>query len=155
MHRFLFILLFLAPACAFNQVVPRHGIGGQKSIGNKPQHDPPIVVNNYIEVLAYDICTNQLTVADGTDYFVGDTVLLIQILIGNPTRQVIKRIFIKLFDKSNVSWPRLAPRTFRMLISFTLCRRVKITNPRKPKQATVTAMIAIIANKSEKSLNSR
>ena len=78
MHRFLFILLFLAPACAFNQVVPRHGIGGQKSIGNKPQHDPPIVVNNYIEVLAYDICTNQLTVADGTDYFVGDTVLLIQ-----------------------------------------------------------------------------
>ena len=45
---------------------------------SKPQHDPPIVVNTYTEVLAYDICTNSITVADAASYNPGDTVLMIQ-----------------------------------------------------------------------------
>lgn len=45
---------------------------------NKPQHDPPIVINAYTEVLAYDICTNSITVADAAAYNPGDTVLMIQ-----------------------------------------------------------------------------
>ena len=51
---------------------------GQQPIINKPQHDPPAVVNIYTEVVAYDICTNQITVVNDSGYFVGDTVLLIQ-----------------------------------------------------------------------------
>lgn len=50
----------------------------RKPMPRKPQHDPPIVVNKYTEALAYDICTNQLTVMNATDYGVGDTVLLVQ-----------------------------------------------------------------------------
>jgi gliding motility-associated-like protein len=50
---------------------------GQTAI-DRPQHDVPKVVNEYTEVLAFNICTNQLTVADATLYKTGDTVLMIQ-----------------------------------------------------------------------------
>jgi len=36
------------------------------------------VINDYTEVLAFETCTNKLTVANGNAYRVGDTVLLIQ-----------------------------------------------------------------------------
>ncbi|GAB2820597.1 T9SS type B sorting domain-containing protein [Ferruginibacter profundus] len=48
------------------------------SVSNKPQHDPPEVVNEYTAALAFDACKNEITVADATAYKVGDTVLLIQ-----------------------------------------------------------------------------
>lgn len=64
MKQFLFFILLISNA-AYSQV-------------NKPQHDPPEVVNDYIEVLSFDICKNEITVADATSYKVGDTVLLIQ-----------------------------------------------------------------------------
>ncbi len=38
----------------------------------------PDVINDYTEVLALDICKNNLSVADATEFNVGDTVLLIQ-----------------------------------------------------------------------------
>ena len=60
-------LLFLFSNLAYSQV-------------NKPEHDPPIVINSYTEVLAYDICTNSFTVADAVSYNAGDTVLLIQMM---------------------------------------------------------------------------
>ena len=45
---------------------------------NKPQHDPPQVINAYTEVLAYDICSNSISVSDATLFNPGDTVLMIQ-----------------------------------------------------------------------------
>ncbi len=45
---------------------------------NRPQHDPPEVVNKYTEVLVFDICTNSITVADASKFKIGDTVLMIQ-----------------------------------------------------------------------------
>jgi gliding motility-associated-like protein len=60
-------LIFLFSNFAYGQV-------------SKPQHDPPIVINSYTEVLAYDICTNSVTVADAVSYHAGDTVLLIQMM---------------------------------------------------------------------------
>ena len=47
-------------------------------VKNRPDHDPPAVVNVYTEVLAFNICTNEITVADATFYNPGDTVLIIQ-----------------------------------------------------------------------------
>ncbi len=66
MKHFLY-LIFLFSNLAYSQV-------------NKPQHDPPIVINSYTEVLAYDICTNSVAVADAVSYNAGDTVLLIQMM---------------------------------------------------------------------------
>ena len=63
---------------AYSQVNPRTLNPSQQSMIKKPQHDPPTVVNKYTEVLAYDICTNAITVADATFYNAGDTVLMIQ-----------------------------------------------------------------------------
>lgn len=62
----LFLFIGLISNVAYSQVI------------NKPQHDPPVVVNVYTEVIAYDICTNQFTVANDSAFNVGDTVLLIQ-----------------------------------------------------------------------------
>ena len=45
---------------------------------NKPQHDPPETINKYAAALAFDICTNSITVADATGFGPGDTVLIIQ-----------------------------------------------------------------------------
>ncbi len=49
-----------------------------QTIIEKPQHDVPLVVNEYTEVLAFNICTNEITVANATLYNTGDTVLMIQ-----------------------------------------------------------------------------
>ena len=45
---------------------------------NRPQHDPPETINAYAAALAYDICTNSITVSDATKFGPGDTVLIIQ-----------------------------------------------------------------------------
>lgn len=45
---------------------------------NRPQHDPPETINRYAAVLAFDICTNTITVSDATEFTPGDTVLMIQ-----------------------------------------------------------------------------
>ena len=45
---------------------------------NRPDHDPPEIINYYTAVLAFDICTNSITVADASLYNPGDTVLMIQ-----------------------------------------------------------------------------
>ena len=63
MRKILFILLI--GNSAFGQV-------------NKPHHVPPIIINDYAQVLNYNICTNAITVDDATAYKIGDTVLLIQ-----------------------------------------------------------------------------
>ncbi len=45
---------------------------------NKPQHDPPIIINDYTEVLLYDVCTNSIKVANDSAFKIGDTVILMQ-----------------------------------------------------------------------------
>jgi gliding motility-associated-like protein len=47
---------------------------------NKPEHDPPLVINAYSEVLAFDKCKNEITINDPFLYKAGDTVLLIQMM---------------------------------------------------------------------------
>ena len=66
MKRFLFLVMLISNF-TFSQV-------------NKPQHDPPEVINAYTEVLAYSSCANQITItANDTVFFnPGDTVLMIQ-----------------------------------------------------------------------------
>ncbi len=67
MKRLLFFIILISNF-TYSQVV------------NKPDHDPPIVINAYTEVFAYDTCTNSVTVADAASYNAGDTVLLIQMM---------------------------------------------------------------------------
>ncbi len=62
----LVVFLFLSSGYAYGQVI------------NKPQHDIPIIINDYTEVLALDVCKNEITVADPTAYKIDDTVLIIQ-----------------------------------------------------------------------------
>ena len=76
--KILSLLLLLFSSHCIGQVKTGLKLPAQHSAVNKPQHDPPEVVNIYTEVLAYDICTNQITVANDSGYFAGDTVLLIQ-----------------------------------------------------------------------------
>ena len=45
---------------------------------NRPDHDPPETINAYAAVLAFDICTNTITVSDAARFNPGDTVLMIQ-----------------------------------------------------------------------------
>ena len=78
MLRFTFLLLLLIPAYSYNQVISGNKMTKQVPAVNKPQHDPPAVINLYTEVLAHDICTNSITVANDSGYNAGDTVLLIQ-----------------------------------------------------------------------------
>ena len=77
MKRLSFLLLLISNHC-ISQVIEDHNTAILHPVINKPQHDPPSVVNIYTEVLGYDICTNQVKVANDSGYFVGDTVLLIQ-----------------------------------------------------------------------------
>lgn len=41
-------------------------------------HEPPIVVNNYAEVTALDICKNEISILDASAFNANDTVLIIQ-----------------------------------------------------------------------------
>lgn len=45
---------------------------------NKPQHFPPIVINDYIDVRSFDVCKNEMIVSDASRFYAGDTVLIIQ-----------------------------------------------------------------------------
>ena len=45
---------------------------------NRPDHEPPETINRYAAVLAFDICTNTITVSDAAEFKAGDTVLMIQ-----------------------------------------------------------------------------
>jgi hypothetical protein len=69
MKRLSLLLLLISNHC-ISQVIIGRTKPSQHPVVNKPQHDPPAVINIYTEVLAYNICTNQITVAD-LDYFVG------------------------------------------------------------------------------------
>ena len=71
--RFCLLILLFISNHAIGQVIP-----AAPSPINKPQHEPPIVINAYSAVLSLDICKNEITVADPSFYFAGDTVLLIQ-----------------------------------------------------------------------------
>jgi gliding motility-associated-like protein len=77
MKRFAFFLLLISNHCIC-QVKTGNSYPAHKTVVSKPQHDPPEVVNIYTEVLAYNTCNNQITVSNDSGYFVGDTVLLIQ-----------------------------------------------------------------------------
>ena len=63
---------------AYGQKLPATSANTPNHLIEKPQHDVPLVVNEYTEVLGYNICTNQVRVADASLYNVGDTVLMIQ-----------------------------------------------------------------------------
>ena len=65
MKRIFFLLIFFSNI-TYGQVT------------NKPQHDPPETINKYAAVLAFDICTNSVTVDYDSSFKVGDTVLMIQ-----------------------------------------------------------------------------
>ncbi len=77
MKKLSFLLLLISNHC-ISQVITGHNMPVQQPVINKPQHDPPIVINAYSAVLSLDICKNEITVADPALYFAGDTVLLIQ-----------------------------------------------------------------------------
>jgi gliding motility-associated-like protein len=65
MKRFLFFVILISNF-TYSQVI------------NRPQHDPPETINAYAAALAFDICTNTITVSDAARFGVGDTVLIIQ-----------------------------------------------------------------------------
>ncbi len=65
MKKFLFFLVFIQ-SITYGQ------------IKNNPDHEPPVIVNYYTEVLGFEICTNEITVSDATNFRPGDTVLMIQ-----------------------------------------------------------------------------
>lgn len=44
----------------------------------KPQHSPPIIINDYAAVLSYNICTNTFSVDTATAFNIGDTVIIMQ-----------------------------------------------------------------------------
>ncbi len=64
MKRFLYFIILISNV-TYSQV-------------KKPDHDPPETINKYAAALAFDICTNSITVDDATGYGPGDTVLIIQ-----------------------------------------------------------------------------
>lgn len=75
MKKLLFIIL-LVSNYTYGQVTGV--IKDTTQIINKPQHDPPETINYYTAVLAFDICTNSITVSDAGLFNAGDTVLMIQ-----------------------------------------------------------------------------
>ncbi|MEO7306850.1 MAG: gliding motility-associated C-terminal domain-containing protein [Ferruginibacter sp.] len=77
MKKLLFLLLLISNHC-ISQVKPGNIFPIHKPVVNKPQHDPPETINRYAAVLAFDICTNTITVSDATEFNPGDTVLMIQ-----------------------------------------------------------------------------
>ena len=72
------LLLLLISNHAFTQVKTINISSPGNQIVNKPQHDPPETINAYTAVLAFDICTNSITVSDAFEFNLGDTVLMIQ-----------------------------------------------------------------------------
>ena len=77
MKRLLFLLLLISNNC-ISQVITGRTKVAQQTVVNKPQHDPPETINKYAAVLAFDICTNSVTVDYDSSFNVGDTVLMIQ-----------------------------------------------------------------------------
>ena len=77
MKKLAFFLLIISNQC-FGQAITGYPIPLAQQGIKKPLHDPPIIINAYTEVLSLDICKNEITVTDPTLYFVGDTVLMIQ-----------------------------------------------------------------------------
>ena len=59
--------------------VSDHSLPDAKKNGlNRPQHDPPEIINAYTEVLLLDECNNSIKVQNDSAFNIGDTVLLIQ-----------------------------------------------------------------------------
>ena len=77
MKRFLFLII-LTSNFTYSQVKIKIANPSGNHIVNKPQHDPPETINAYAAVLAFDICTNTITVSDAARFNPGDTVLMIQ-----------------------------------------------------------------------------
>ena len=71
MKQYCFMKSFLAVILLFSNI-------SYSQVAHRPQHEPPETINIYTEVLSYNICTNQITVSKDSGYFVGDTVLFIQ-----------------------------------------------------------------------------
>lgn len=69
MRVFAFISLFF--------ILAEYGYG-QTNPFSKPEHDPPVIPNKYTEVVAFNICTNELAVNQPAYFMPGDTVLMIQ-----------------------------------------------------------------------------
>ena len=72
----LLLIILLVSNYTYAQVIPR--ISGTCHVVNKPDHEPPEIINKYAAALAFDICTNSITVDDVTGFGPGDTVLVIQ-----------------------------------------------------------------------------
>ncbi len=72
------LFLLLVSNYTYSQVIPGRKMPIQQPVVNKPQHDPPETINAYAAILAFDICTNTITVDDAAAFNAGDTVLMIQ-----------------------------------------------------------------------------
>lgn len=72
------LFLLLISNYSFSQDNPGHKITIQNHVVKKPQHDPPLVINDYTEVLAFDICKNEIIVKDASKFKIGDTVVMMQ-----------------------------------------------------------------------------
>ncbi len=77
MKKLLFFIILISDY-TYGQVIVNGVRDTINPIINRPQHDPPLVINSYSEVLSLDVCKNELRVNDPTQFLVGDTVLLIQ-----------------------------------------------------------------------------
>jgi gliding motility-associated-like protein len=70
--------LFVFSGCASGQIPGDQPLLSARYGINKPQHFPPIVINDYIDVRSFDICKNEMIVSDASRFYPGDTVLIIQ-----------------------------------------------------------------------------
>ena len=77
MKRILAVTLLFSNA-VFSQVSNNSIHSETHSFANRPQHNPPEVINSYTEVLSYDKCSNIISVSNSSKFTIGDTVLLIQ-----------------------------------------------------------------------------
>ena len=77
MKKLAFLFLLISNHC-ISQVITGHKMPVQHRDIDRPQHDPPEIINEYAVVLSYDQCTNSIKVLYDSAFNVGDTVLLIQ-----------------------------------------------------------------------------
>ena len=77
MKKILFFLILFSNRL-YSQVSSDINPTSKHPVSNKPQHDPPEIVNSYTEAVSFNKCNNVITVTDGSLFNIGDTVLLIQ-----------------------------------------------------------------------------
>ena len=77
MKRLIFLFILISNV-TYGQILDHAVPNSKKNTINRPQHEPPEIINAYTEVLLLDECNNSIKVQNDSAFNVGDTVLLIQ-----------------------------------------------------------------------------